>query len=725
MPNYYDMSGEPAAASAQPTTGADNGPTAEETIGATTTTTGTTQEQEDVQRLHKYKLPPPFFTGDYSQYEEWLFKLQAYLGLIDRDFDMVLQLAHAATRQIEDADIRAHIRDPTQAAKAVDLSRDLHYILINICQGAAATVVRQNRYNANGCETLRLLHNRFSLPVGTRSVGYLTKLLEPTFNEAQFEEQFLQWEYDINRYEKDNGIVLSDGVKIAILLNKTKGALQQHLQLRAGQITNYNEIRVVILDYNKTISAFSRASSAVGANYNGGTAPMDVDNIWRKGRNYKGKGKYAGKGHYKGNKGKGKYRSKGHYKGFDKGSKGNYNKGGYNKSKGKGYSGSKGYGSSKGYKGQGNNSKSKGKGNYNHTTCHRCGKPGHWAQDCRVPVWHIHPIENEQADHDNNEELPQDVNDTWDCEGEEGQHEVNYMEENRNDYDYDNSWDWNDNSYEGTANYIGGINESHLTIGHIRQANSRLHKHKSKSLLGKRPTHTTSWNDHSKSFQQFLQEDNSQLHFDIAAARQPQRNKKIEDTNYIMYSNFKSYHHLLIDSGAPTHVCPKGYAPDLPLRPCGESVSQLYTVTNKKIPVYGIKYVPYKQGNFRIMIPYYVCDVKYPILSASRLLDRGYGLDFTPRHCTITHGQQQAHLIRHSGLFYLRAEKIDIPTGKQYNNKNKSHHSPTQTKDYDRSLVETLTTGNLMVTTPPEYTNDHAKHYSHHTTAAAQYLKEN
>ena len=89
------------------------------------------------------------------------------------------------------------------------------------------------------------------------------------------------------------------------------------------------------------------------------------------------------------------------------------------------------------------------------------------------------------------------------------------------------------------------------------------------------------------------------------------------------------------------HVCPKDYSPVLPLRPCGESVPQLYTVTNKKIPVYGIKYVPYKQDNFRIMITYYVCDVKYPILSASRLLDKGYGLDFNPRHCTITHGQQQ------------------------------------------------------------------------------------
>ena len=192
MPNYYDMSGEAASASAQQTTGAENGPTAG-TVGATTTGAGAEQDN-NVQRLHRYKLPPPFFTGDYAQYEEWLFKfkLQAYLGLIDRDFDLVLQLAQVATRQIEDADIRIYIPDPTQASKAVDLSRDLHYILINMCQGAAATVVRQNRYNANGCETQRLLHNRFSLPVGTRSVGYLTKLLEPTCNEAQFEEQFLQ-----------------------------------------------------------------------------------------------------------------------------------------------------------------------------------------------------------------------------------------------------------------------------------------------------------------------------------------------------------------------------------------------------------------------------------------------------------------------------------------------------------------------------------------------------
>ena len=60
------------------------------------------------------------------------------------------------------------------------------------------------------------------------------------------------------------------------------------------------------------------------------------------------------------------------------------------------------------------------------------------------------------------------------------------MEESWNDYDCDNNWDWNDNSYEDTANYIGGTHKSHLTTGHIRQAKSLPRKHKPKSALGKK-----------------------------------------------------------------------------------------------------------------------------------------------------------------------------------------------------------------------------------------------
>ena len=57
----------------------------------------------------------------------------------------------------------------------------------------------------NGFETFRVLHQRFSLPIGARSIGYLTTLLKPKSEEQSFEENFLQWEYAVARYELDNG----------------------------------------------------------------------------------------------------------------------------------------------------------------------------------------------------------------------------------------------------------------------------------------------------------------------------------------------------------------------------------------------------------------------------------------------------------------------------------------------------------------------------------------
>ena len=44
--------------------------------------------------------------------------------------------------------------------------------------------------------------------------------------------------------------------------------------------------------------------------------------------------------------------------------------------------------------------------------------------------------------------------------------------------------------------------------------------------------------------------------------------------------------------------------------------------------------------------PYYVCDTKYSSLSAPRL---GNGLDFNPRHCTITHEQQRTTCLHRLG----------------------------------------------------------------------------
>jgi hypothetical protein len=37
------------------------------------------------------------------------------------------------------------------------------------------------------------------MPVGTRSIGYPTKLLKPTFDTNNFEESFSNWEFELER----------------------------------------------------------------------------------------------------------------------------------------------------------------------------------------------------------------------------------------------------------------------------------------------------------------------------------------------------------------------------------------------------------------------------------------------------------------------------------------------------------------------------------------------
>ena len=198
--------------------------------------------------------------------------------------------------------------------------------------------------------------------------------MKPSFDSNNFEESFSYWEFEHNRYERDNNTQLPDQVKIAVLMNETKGPLQQHLHLMAGATPTYMDIRATITEYYRTTTAFSRlqrsASSSVATNFNGGAAPMDIGAI-NKG---KGKGKH---------KGKGKKRNKG--KGYGQQGYGHTRQG-----KGKGPVGQtaqyKGYNNYAQGKGQG---KTTGKGKGYTTGCYRCGQPGHTAKDCRVAVHNI------------------------------------------------------------------------------------------------------------------------------------------------------------------------------------------------------------------------------------------------------------------------------------------------------------------------------------------------
>ena len=80
----------------------------------------------------------------------------------------------------------------------------------------------------------------------------MTQLLDFKFNPATFEQDFNVWETIKTRYERQSGVPLPDGVLVATLLNKTTGALQQHLRLNARTLQTYAQVREVIREYHRS-----------------------------------------------------------------------------------------------------------------------------------------------------------------------------------------------------------------------------------------------------------------------------------------------------------------------------------------------------------------------------------------------------------------------------------------------------------------------------------------
>ena len=82
----------------------------------------------------------------------------------------------------------------------------------------------------------------------------------------------------------------------------------------------------------------------------------------------------------------------------------------------------------------------------------------------------------------------------------------------------------------------------------------------------------------------------------------------------------------MIDSGAAAHVCPPWFGTSFPLHHLKESSKpQLRTATDNNIYVYGYRWIHFvNQRGQRIVIPFYVCDVKHPILSVTRLIHQGF-----------------------------------------------------------------------------------------------------
>ena len=101
--------------------------------------------------------PPETFSGKREEFEEWGWPLKAYLSLIHPAYSAKMNEAELHNTSLPDEFFRNP--DGSINQNVVQMSTNLHYILVTSCKGQAAVCLRQSS-DPNGFENWRILITR-------------------------------------------------------------------------------------------------------------------------------------------------------------------------------------------------------------------------------------------------------------------------------------------------------------------------------------------------------------------------------------------------------------------------------------------------------------------------------------------------------------------------------------------------------------------------------------
>ena len=285
------------------------------------------------------------------QWKEFKFQLGNWLIALDSEYLAELRVVQEDLE--EPKDIRAMTPETRNRALR------LYSILCTVLRSRPLSLLRQFEESRNGYEAYRILLREMEPCQRMRSLALARELASYSKFEKgkSLHEQLVRFEELVQTYEACSGSTYSDDLKMSTVISNSPEPLRSQLQLRVSSSTTYNQLREMILQFERLNTKWTGLSAlpSTGESYSSdGPSPMDVGQV--------GKGK--GWGGFAGQKGKGK---KGKGKSGGKGKKGKSKE---DQQKGKGKKG--------GSPGKGKGGKPGKSGD----VCNYCGKTGHWKNEC-------------------------------------------------------------------------------------------------------------------------------------------------------------------------------------------------------------------------------------------------------------------------------------------------------------------------------------------------------
>ena len=93
----------------------------------------------------------------------------------------------------------------------------------------------------NGFEAWRLLHGRYSLSRSLEHIQAMNRLLVHEYREDCLEDDLVEFIARLNDYTRVSDEPLKDSVVIALFINRTKGALHEHLVHRSDSFSTFDQ----------------------------------------------------------------------------------------------------------------------------------------------------------------------------------------------------------------------------------------------------------------------------------------------------------------------------------------------------------------------------------------------------------------------------------------------------------------------------------------------------